>query len=166
MVRDRLDNWCEKGILALLLAALVFGPLATGAVRPGEFLVVQTLTAAAALLWLARFWVNPRYRILWPPVCWAVTAFVIYAIVRYHQADIEYVARQELIRILVYALLFFIVLNNLVRQDLTQLSHLIRNLTSDFIWLPRTSFSKKFFQRLWPRILRTDFFGDHERRTF
>ena len=52
---------------------------------------------------------------------WAVIAFVIYAIVRYQQADIEYVARQELIRILVYALLFFIDLNNLARQESTQL---------------------------------------------
>jgi len=44
-------------------------------------------------------------------------AFVAYAIVRYQQSDIEYVARQELIRILVYASLFFVVLSNLARQE-------------------------------------------------
>src|SRR5437016_6328931 len=119
--RERLDHWCEKGILVLVLAILVFGPLATGAVRPLEFLIIQGLTMVAALLWLLRFWLNPGYRLLWPPVCWAVLTFVTYAIVRYQQADLEYVARQELIRILVYALLFFIVLNNLARQESTQL---------------------------------------------
>src|SRR6266536_4410678 len=120
MIRESLDNWCEKGILLLVLAILVFGPLATGAVRPGEFLVIQGLTMAAALLWLFRFWLNPGHRLLWPPICWAVVAFVIYAILRYQQADIEYVARQELIRIVVYALLFFVILNNVARQESTQ----------------------------------------------
>ena len=117
MTREQLDKWCERGILVLVLAVLVFGPLATGAVRPLEFLIIQGLTVGAVLLWLLRLWLNPKHRLLWPPICWAVLAFVIYAIVRYQQADIEYVARQELIRILVYAVLFFVVLNNLARQE-------------------------------------------------
>jgi O-antigen ligase len=121
MTRERLDNWCEKGILALVLAVLVFGPLATGAVRALEFLIVQGLTMGAVLLWILRLSLNPGLRLLWPSICWPVLGFVIYAIIRYHQADIEYVARQELIRILVYACLFFVIQNNLTRQDTTQL---------------------------------------------
>src|SRR5438128_1747552 len=121
MTRQPLDNWCEKGILFLVLAILVFGPLATGAVRPLEFLIVQGLTISVVLLWLFRLWLNPGHRLFWPPICWPVLAFVIYAISRYQQADLEYVARQELIRILVYAFLFFVILNNLARQETTQL---------------------------------------------
>ena len=121
MTRERLDNWCERGIVGLVLVVLVFGPLATGAVRPLEFLIIQGLTISAALLWLLRFWLNPGYRLLWSPICWIVIAFVVYAIIRYQQADLEYVARQELIRILVYAFLFLIVLNNLTRQESAQL---------------------------------------------
>src|SRR2546427_2867092 len=121
MTRERLDSWCEKGILFLVLAILVFGPLATGAVRPLEFLIIQGLTMAAVLLWMLRFWLNPSHRLLWPPICWSVIAFVIYAIIRYQKADIEYVSRQELIRILVYASLFFVILNNLARQESSQL---------------------------------------------
>jgi O-antigen ligase len=121
MTRERLDNWCEKSILFLVLAILVFGPLATGAVRPLEFLIIQGLTMGAVLLWVLRFWLNPSHRLLWPPICWFVLAFVIYAVIRYQQADIEYVARQELIRILVYASVFFVILNNLTRQESTQL---------------------------------------------
>src|SRR3989441_11450825 len=86
--RERLDSWCEKGILFLVLAILVFGPLATGAVRPLEFLIIQGLTMAAVLLWMLRFWLNPSHRLLWPPICWSVIAFVIYAIIRYQKADI------------------------------------------------------------------------------
>jgi O-antigen ligase len=121
MTRERLDIWCEKGILFLVLAILVFGPLATGAVRPLEFLIIQGLTMGAVLLWMLRCWLNPDHPLFWPPICWTVMAFVIYAILRYRQADLEYVARQELIRILVYALLFFVILNNLARQESTQL---------------------------------------------
>ena len=121
MTRERLDNCFEKGILFLVLAILVFGPSATGAVRPLEFLIIQGLTMGAVLLTMLRFGLNPSHRLFWPPICWSVLGFVIYAIIRYLQADIEYVARQELIRILVYASVFIVILNNLARQESTQL---------------------------------------------
>jgi O-antigen ligase len=121
MNRETWDRWCERGILALVLAILVFGPLAIGATRTLPFLIIQGLTAGVMLLWGARFWLNSRPQLLWPPICWAVLAFVGYAIFRYLNADIEYVARQELIRILVYACLFFAIINNLHRQESTQI---------------------------------------------
>src|ERR1035437_4068587 len=121
MTREKWDRWCELGILALVLAILVFGPVAIGATRTLPFLVIQGLTVGVMLLWGARFWLSSRPRLLWPPICWAVVAFVVYAIIRYFTADIEYVARQELIRILVYAFLFFAILNNLHRQESTQI---------------------------------------------
>lgn len=120
MERDRLDGWCEKAILGLVLAILAFAPLATGAVRPQDFIVVEWLTVIAIAVWVGRFWINPKHRLLWPPVCWAVLAFVAYAVGRYLTADIEYLARQELIKVLVYAALFFIVVNNLHRLETTQ----------------------------------------------
>jgi O-antigen ligase len=121
MNRDRLDKWCEKGILWLVLAILIFGPLALGAVRPQEFLVIQALTIGVMLLWAARLWFAPRPQLLWPPICWAVALFAAYAIGRYLTSDIEYVARQELIRVLIYAFLFLAILNNLHRQGSMQI---------------------------------------------
>ena len=118
--REKLDGWLEKGILALVLAVVLFGPLATGAVETWQWLIVEGLTAGATGLWVARLWLNRRPQLLWPPVCWAVLAFVTYAAVRYFQADVEYVARREVLRILVYALLFFIIVNNLHGQDSTR----------------------------------------------
>ena len=120
MNREVLDGWCERAILALVLAILVFGPLAFGAVPAPAFLVIQALTLGVMLLWGARCWLQRRPQLLWPPICWAVVAFVGYAIGRYLTADIEYVARQELIRVLVYAFLFFAILNNLHRQEAVQ----------------------------------------------
>ena len=117
--REQLDLWCERGVLGLVLGILVFSPLATGAVRPQDFIVVQWLTVAALAVWAVRFCVNPQHRLLWPPMCWPVLLFMGYAVARYATADLEYVARQELFRVLVYGFLFFAILNNLHRQETT-----------------------------------------------
>lgn len=120
MNREKLDRWCERGILGLVLAILVYAPLATGAVRVPDFLVIQGLTLGVVILWGARLWLNRRPKFLWPPICWAVLAFTIYAVARYLTADLEYIARGEMIRVLVYAILFFAIVNNLHRQESTQ----------------------------------------------
>ena len=80
--------------------------------------IVTLLLALGVLaLWGARLWLNSRLHLLWPPVCWAVAGFTLYSIGRYLTADIEYVARQELTHILVYAFLFLAILNNLYRRE-------------------------------------------------
>src|SRR5690349_19250210 len=98
MNRETLDRWCERGILGLVLGILVFSPLAFGAARLQEFLVVQLLTLGALLLWLARVWLNERPKFLLPPLSWVVLAFTGYAVGRYLTCDVEYVGRQELLR--------------------------------------------------------------------
>jgi O-antigen ligase len=120
MNRESLDKFFERGILALVLAILVFAPLAMGAVDAWAFLVVQGLTVGVMLLWAARIWASPRPQLLWPPICWVVLAFTVYAVARYLTADIEYVARQEMIQVLVCAFLFFAIVNNLYRQEFSQ----------------------------------------------
>ena len=117
MNRETLDRWCERGILGLVLGILVFGPLAMGAVDASEFVVIQGLTAAVMLVWALRLWIGPKPRLLWPPLGWAVLAFAALAIGRYLTADIEYVARLEMIQVLMYAFLFFAIVNNLYRQE-------------------------------------------------
>src|SRR5436190_775795 len=121
MDSEVLDRWCERGILGLVLGIMAFGPLATGAVRMLEFLIVQGLTLGVIFLWSARLWLASKPKLLWPPICWAVLAFCLYAIGRYLTADIEYVARLEMIRILIYTFLFFAILNNLQRQESIQI---------------------------------------------
>jgi O-antigen ligase len=120
MDRERVDGWSERGIQALILAILILGPLAFGAVDAMPFVAIEALTVAVLLLWALRFWINNRLRVLWPPACWAVLAFTVYTIVRYFNSEIEYVARGELIHVLVYASLFFAIVNNAHRQDATQ----------------------------------------------
>lgn len=124
MNRELSERWCERAILALVLSILIIGPLALGAVGALGFLVIQGLTIGALLLWGARFWLSRSPQLFWPPICWAVVAFTLYAIARYLTADIEYVARQEVLKVLVYAFLFFTILNNLNRQESIQIMSL------------------------------------------
>ena len=120
MNRETPDKFFERGILALVLTILVFAPLAMGAVDAWAFLVVQALTIGVMLLWVLRIWFSRKPQLLWPPLCWVVLAFAIYAVARYLTADIEYVARQEMIQVLVFAFLFFAIVNNLYRQEFSQ----------------------------------------------
>ncbi len=121
MNRETLDRWCERGILGLVLGILVFGPLAMGAVDAPEFVVIQGLTVAVMFVWALRLWISPKPRLLWPPLGWVVLAFAALAIGRYLTADIEYVARLEMIQVLMYAFLFFAIVNNLYRQESVQI---------------------------------------------
>ena len=120
MNREKLDDWCERGILGLVLAIMVFGPMAFGAVQTELFVVIQWLTAGVLILWAARLWMADRARFLCPPICWAALGFGLYAIARYFTSDIEYAARLELLRVLVYVFLFLAIINNLHRQEHTQ----------------------------------------------
>ena len=126
MDTEQLDKGCEWGILGLVLAALAWSPVAFGlAPSPtsgfDSFLIVQWMMVAVLGLWMVRFCVNPKHRLLWPPVCWPILGTVLYAVVRYVLSDIEYVARQELLHVLVYAVLFYGVVHNLHRQEATQI---------------------------------------------
>jgi O-antigen ligase len=121
MNREVLDTYCERAILWLVLAILVFGPVAAGGVHTPTFLVIQTLTVLVMLLWGFRLWLKPRPKLLWPPICWAVLAFTAYAIARYFTAELEYPARYEVTRVVIYAFLFFVILNNLHRQEHMQM---------------------------------------------
>lgn len=120
MARKNLDWWCERGILILVSAMLVFAPLAFGAVDLWAILVVQSVTVLVLVLWGARLWLSRRGKILWPPLAWVVLAFMAYAVGRYFTADIEYVARLELNQVLIFGFLFLALMNNLRGQEETE----------------------------------------------
>src|SRR5213083_1342680 len=121
MDRERLDRWLEQGILGLVCLILVAAPFLFGATRLVEFTWIEGLTAVAIGLWTVRFWVRSEYRILWPPVAWAVVAFLAYVVWRYTRADVEWIARQEMNRVLVYGAIFFLVLDNFNNKERTQI---------------------------------------------
>jgi O-antigen ligase len=119
--RDTVDAWTETGILGLTLAVVVYAVLAMGAVRPSEFVVVQFLAAGILALWLVRYGFGGTHRLLWPPIGFPASAFLLYAFLLHRRADIEYAARLELLQVLVYGVIFFAVVQVLHRQGPTRI---------------------------------------------
>jgi O-antigen ligase len=117
MDRDRSDAVLERVVLSLTLAALVYAPLALGAGRTLDLLVLECLAASAAGVWVVRIWIQGDSRLVWPPVCWTALIFVAYAIVRCNSAEIPFLARISLDRLLVYAVFFVVIANNLKRSE-------------------------------------------------
>jgi len=120
-IREKLDAFCERAILGLVLATLVWAPIAFAGVRLIDFAWVQAMTAAALAFWVVRFWTQRPFRLLWPPVCWGVYAFVAYTIVRAQFADVPFTAHCELVHVITYAVLFFVIVNNLNRRESTEI---------------------------------------------
>ena len=113
----RLDAFCQRAIFATILFILVWAPLGLGSTGSVAFLVIQAATAIALALWAVRWWVQRPFRLCWSPVCWAVLAFLLYALPRCQMVYLQYVGRQQLVRVVVYVALFFLVLHNLNRKE-------------------------------------------------
>ncbi len=120
MHREKVDSICEKGVLGCVLAMILWAPAALGAVRQTEFTILLGLAALLLIFWGIRLVVRTQYRFLFAPLCWIVLALTAYALWWYGRADIEYAARQEILRILLYATVFFAVVDNLNRQEHAQ----------------------------------------------
>ena len=99
MNREKLAYWAELILIGFVTAVLLYAPIATGAVRNIDFVYLMSLAGAALLVWTFRIWLGG---IRWHPVNWVFLVFIGYAAWRYFEADVEYVARLELLRILVY----------------------------------------------------------------
>ncbi|MBG88195.1 MAG: hypothetical protein CMO80_15010 [Verrucomicrobiales bacterium] len=112
MDRGRVDNLCEKAVLILVVAGLALGVLVFGGVRNEELAIIAGLVVVATGIWLVRVWMSRTAELHWPPMCWGVLLMVVYALAIYPYAPVEYAARSELFRVLLYALIFFLVLDN------------------------------------------------------
>jgi O-antigen ligase len=121
MNRENIDLWLERGIGMLVLCLLVFSQLAFGAEPTGYYLIAVGIVVLANVLWLLRLWISPQPRIFFHPACWTVLGFTIYAFMRLPFANVFNIARLETMQILVYAMLFYVVINNLQRQELTRM---------------------------------------------
>ncbi len=115
--REKFDGILERSIVLLVLGAVAFASILFGATRATELAVVTVMLAIASCLWVVRLWTNPSHRFLLHPVLLAIGGFVAYAAWRTQNAEVPYLARQELWLLVVYALAFVLVVQNLHGQD-------------------------------------------------
>jgi O-antigen ligase len=113
MDRSRFDLWSDRIIAGLLFGVVVAAPLLMGALRPNDFFWIEVLTACACSVSAMRLLLIRNVQLFVPPIFWLALAFAAYAIARYWTADLEYVARKELLWVLTYLMIFFLALNHL-----------------------------------------------------
>lgn len=85
--------------------------------RASEFAGLEWLASLLGVLWLVRLWLRPEERLFWPPLLWMILLFTAYAGVRWAGSPIEYVARDECRRVLLYAMFFIVAVNNANSQE-------------------------------------------------
>ncbi len=102
--------------MGVVVASLWFAAIAFGGVDLWARVVLQWLMVLGLVFFALRLAVARRPKLVLPPVFWAATLFMAYAVGRYWYADVEYVARQELIRVAICYLVFAMVTTSLSGQ--------------------------------------------------
>ncbi len=103
-------------MLGVVVASLWFAAIAFGGVDLWARVVLQWLMVLGLVFFAVRLAVARRPKLVLPPAFWAATLFMAYAVGRYWYADVEYVARQELIRVGICYLVFAMVTTSLSGQ--------------------------------------------------
>jgi len=110
----------EGLISGLTCLNLCLGPLLFGGVYPSGVMVLSWFAGAALMLWLVLLGIHSRFRLLWPPICWVVILFFVYAIWRGRGLDAAIMSQGEQIRVGLYAATFLLAVNFLHRQETIQ----------------------------------------------
>ena len=92
MNRERIEAWCDKGMLALVLLILAAAPLCFGAVRINEQFWLYLALGLALLLWALRTLVRRNFKLLLPPTAWAGAIFFGYITWSNQHASLPYLS--------------------------------------------------------------------------
>lgn len=129
----RWNTLLERGIEASVAAAVLLATVLFGGVRATELACVTALLGLAALLWVARIWLDRSHRFLLHPVLVPVLGFVAYAAWRAGSTDVPYRAWQEVWLLGVYALGLVVALQNLHGQDVLLRTAWATSITGAFL---------------------------------
>jgi tetratricopeptide (TPR) repeat protein len=103
---------CQKAIFGIVVLILIVSPLAFGAVRPWSQYPVMLAVAVAGVFWIIRLMAAREAQVVFSPLGAPMLVLATYGIIRYTLAEVEPVARQEMLLVVTLTVLFFLVLNN------------------------------------------------------
>jgi Tetratricopeptide repeat len=107
-----LAHFCQQATSWLILVVIALTPLVWGGMKPWAIQIVHGVVWLAGLLWVARLSVVRRIELVTNPLSALVLILVSYIIVRYGLAEVESVARPEMMLAVTVGFLFFLTLNN------------------------------------------------------
>ncbi|MFM7817576.1 MAG: O-antigen ligase family protein [Verrucomicrobiota bacterium] len=118
--RDDWDKFLDKATLVALVSTLGLGLLFFGGVRTSDFAGMLLLAGVALGLTAVRLWTAGTPRLLLHPVLVPAAGFLGYAVWRTQQAPVGYPAEKELLLLVLVAVIFWVGLQSLYRQETVQ----------------------------------------------
>lgn len=114
--RGAVECWAERGVFYLLCLMLVSAPLAFGAVRPWSRGPLELMGLLALLCWAVRVAAAGRLRWVRTPLDLPLAVGVLYVVWRYAASPVEWISRQEMLLVLLYAGTYFLVTQHCYRR--------------------------------------------------
>ncbi len=119
--RDDWDRFLDKATLVALMSPLAWGLLLFGGVRTSDFAGMLSFAGVALALAALRLWTAGTPRLLLHPVLVPAAGFLGYAVWRTLTAPVGYPAEQEFLLLVLVAIVFWVGLQSLYRQEAVQM---------------------------------------------
>lgn len=112
---DRLNEF-------LLVFLLIFTPLAYGGVQPGSIALVELTAALMMFFWVLKMLWRPNAGFMISPVLAPVVVLIVFASVQFFYSGSIYpwATKTEILKLIAYALIFFVALNTLKTRSQIQ----------------------------------------------
>lgn len=107
----------ERVVFYTLCLMLVFAVLALGAIQLWACDILEMLTLVALLGWAARVAVAGKLAWIRTPLDLPLAAGVTYVVARYACSPVEWISRQEMLQVLMYASVYFLVTQHFFRRQ-------------------------------------------------
>jgi len=107
----------ERVVFYTLCLMLVFAVLALGAIQPWACDILEMLTLVALLGWAARAAVAEKLVWIRTPLDLPIAIGVAYVVARYAVSPVEWISRQEMLLVLMYASVYFLVTQHFSRRQ-------------------------------------------------
>ena len=107
----------ERVVFYTLCLMLVFAVLALGAIQPWACDILELLTLVALLGWAARVVVAGKLAWIRTPLDLPLAIGVTYVVTRYAVSPVEWISRQEMLLVLMYASVYFLVTQHFARRQ-------------------------------------------------
>jgi O-antigen ligase len=107
----------ERVVFYTVCLMLVFAPLALGALQPWACAILGLMTLVTLLAWAARVAVAGKLAWVRTPLDWPLAAGAAYVVARYAFSPVEWLSREEMLRVLMYAAVYFIVTQHFFRRE-------------------------------------------------
>lgn len=115
--RGAIERSGERAVFYTLCVMLVFAPVAMGGIHTWSCDVLELLTLVALLGWAARAVAAGKMAWIRTPLDLPLAMGAAYVVARYAYSPVEWISRQEMLQVLMYASVYFLVTQHCYRRE-------------------------------------------------